>query len=136
VKPIPILLGLAFFAGANFFPFHNLVAQSLDVSATVQFSNSDAITVTDFSDPIGVQPGELVNITLQFSSDFVGQAVKIDAPDGGSSSLGSAMSVVGNDGTITFGFSAAGPTGRTQLGLPQARKRFALECSVSNTRCG
>jgi hypothetical protein len=113
VKPIPILLGLAFFAGGNFFPFHNLVAQSLDVSATVQFSNGQTVSIADFSDQIGVQPGEAVSVTIQFTSDHAGEAINVEPLDGGR--ISKTSTAVSDQGLATFSFQAAGGAGLNRV---------------------
>src|SRR5438128_2711216 len=72
------------------------------VSATVQSSNGETATITDFSNQIGIQPTELVNVTIQFTRDEIGQPVIIDALNGGCTGVGSSIPVVGPDGTINF----------------------------------
>jgi hypothetical protein len=103
-----------------------------DVSATIQFSNGDAITVTDFSNPIGVQPGELLNITIQFPAGAAGQPIVIEPADGGVTSVGSSIRVVNNDGTFNFTFVAPASTGIKSLGIRRGPDSFRLQFSVNN----
>jgi hypothetical protein len=117
VKPIPILLGLAFFAGANFFPFQHLVAQSPGVTATVQFSNGQSVNVADFSGLIGIQPSELVNVRLQFNPDAIGEPIIIEALGGGRTSIGSSIRVVEADGSLSFAYLATASPGPKSIGI-------------------
>jgi hypothetical protein len=129
-NPSP-LLGVVFawlllsFGGAVF-------AQTADFSATVQFSNGQSITTSDFSDPIGIQPGELINVTLQFSAEEIGQPVVIEAPDGGSTSIGAVIPVVNNDGTLSFAFLAPATTGTKSIGIRSGTTTWSLAFSVAN----
>ena len=101
--------GLAVFASASFLPFEHILARSPDVAATVQFSNGQSVSIADFSDLIGVQPNELVNITIQFTPNALGKPVMVEALDGGSVSTGSSIRVVEADGSLSFAFLTARP---------------------------
>jgi hypothetical protein len=101
------------------------------VSATIQFSNGQAITVTDFSNPIGVQPGELLNITIQFPTDAAGQPIVIKPVDGGATSVGNSIRVVNNDGTFNFVFTAPASIGTKSLDI-RSGSNIRLKFSVNN----
>ncbi len=127
MKPIPIFLGLAFFAGANFLSFQHLGAQQRDVTATVQFSSGQSVSVADSSDLIGIQPRELVNIKIQFTADAIGQPVIVEALDGGSTnSIGSSIRVVEADGTLSFAFVATARPGPRSIGIRSGSRTFRL----------
>jgi hypothetical protein len=116
VKPIPILLGLAFFAGANFLSFQHLGAQQRDVTATVQFSSGQSVSVSDFSNSIGIQPRELVNVRLQIPPDLADQPITAQAIDGGGmTSIGSSIRIAEADGSITFAVLATNHPGRNSI---------------------
>ena len=106
--------------------------QTADVSATVQFSSGQSVTVTDFSIPIPVQPDELVNVTIQFSADAIGEPVKVEASDGGAVSVGNNILVVGDDGNIRFAFHASNNFGQNRIAIHGA-KAFSLQFSVVNS---
>ena len=126
MKPIPILLGLAFFAGANFLSFQHLGAQQRDVTATVQFSSGQSVSVADSSDLIGIQARELVNVRLQFTPDAIGQPVIVEALNGGSTSIGSSIRVVEADGTLSFVFLATAKPGPRSIGIRSGSRTFRL----------
>jgi len=107
-----------------------LRSQTTDVSATVQFSDGSNTVVTDLSNPIAIQPNEVVNITLQFASDAVGDTVVVQASDGGSTSLGSNVVVVGDSGSISFAFQAPADSGQKSVNIQSASKSFSLQFSV------
>jgi hypothetical protein len=98
-----------------------------DVSATVQFSNGQVVTVTDFSNSVGVQPGEVVNVTIQLTSDDADQAATVAASDGGSTSIGSNVAVIGSDGCISFAFHATVDTGPTSVVVLGGSKTVVLQ---------
>jgi hypothetical protein len=100
-------------------------------SATIQFSNGQAITVTDFSNPIGVQPGEFLNITIQFPTSAAGQPIVIKALDGGATSVGNSIRVVNNDGTFSFVFTAPASSGTKSLDI-RSWSNIRLKFSVNN----
>jgi hypothetical protein len=130
VKPIPILLGLAFFAGANFLSFQHLGAQQRDVTATVQFSSGQSVSVADSSDLIGVQPRELVNIKIQFTADAIGEPVIVEAVDGGSVSTGSSIRVAEADGSLSFAFLATPRPGPRSIRIRSGSRIFRLQFCV------
>jgi hypothetical protein len=102
-----------------------------DVSATIQFSNGQAITLTDFSNPIGVQPGEFLNITIQFPAGAAGQPIVIKPVDGGATSVGNSIRVVNNDGTFNFVFTAPASIGTKSLDI-RSGSNIRLKFSVNN----
>lgn len=101
-----------------------------DVSAVVQLSNGQTVTVTDFSNQIGVQPNEIVNVTLQFPSEAIGEPIVVEATDGGSTSLGSSIAVVDVNGSISFAFRAPARTGTKSVGIRRGSTTFRLQFSV------
>jgi len=86
--------------------------QTTDVSATVQFSNGQNVSIDDFSDTIGVQPGEVVSVTIQFTPDAAGEPVQMASLDGGTIN---GPGVISDDGTFTFGFQAPGNSGQIRI---------------------
>jgi hypothetical protein len=102
-----------------------LCGQTTNVSATIQFSNGQTV-VTDFSDQIGVQPGEVVSVTIQFTSDHAGEAIKVGSLDGGR--ISNTSTAVSDEGSVTFNFQAAGSAGLNRVlvrhGLQTLRVQF------------
>jgi len=84
-----------------------------DLTATVQFSNGQSVSIADFSDPIGVQPGEVVSVTIQFAPNHAGEAIKVGSLDGGRVSAASAT--VGAEGTVTFKFQLTADPGQNRV---------------------
>jgi len=122
---------LVFAAVATFFLItccNLLHAKAPAVSATVQFSDGSTTTVTDFSEPVGIQPNELVNITIQFGPDAIGGPVIVEAIHGGPTSVGSSIPVIGADGTLSFTFLAPAHPGAKTIGSTS----FLLQFSVVN----
>jgi hypothetical protein len=109
---------------------HGSSAPAPTATATVQLSNGKTITFTDFSNQIGVQPHEYVNITVQFASALAGQPVIIEALDGGATSFGSSIPVIDAGGSISFGFLAPNKTGLNSVGLRIGATTVHLQFSV------
>ena len=105
---------------------------ALSATATVQFSNGNTITVTDFSNQIGVQPLEYVNITLQFTPAPADQPVIIEASNGGATSFGSSIPVIDAKGSITFGFLAPAKTGIKSIGIRIGSTTVRLQFAVGS----
>jgi hypothetical protein len=100
-----------------------------DVSANVQFSDGSTVSITDFSNPVSARRNEVVNITVQFPGDAVGDTVVIDS-DGGSVSVGNNVLVVGDSGVITFAYHAPVDTGQYSLNVRRGSASFSLLFSV------
>jgi hypothetical protein len=96
------------------------------VTAVVEFSGGQSLTVLDLSDDVGLQPNEAVGIIVQLSTDEAGQALTIECLDGGSVIGGKSSAVVGDDGTLRFGFKAGGSSGRYQVVLRNDAQEIGL----------
>jgi hypothetical protein len=105
---------------------------AMNAIATVQFSNGQTIAIADSSGPIGVHPGELVNITVEFVPAPVGQPVVVEALNGGSTSVGSSIPVVDANGTVSFAFLAPAKTGPKSIGIRLGSTTFRLQFLVLN----
>jgi hypothetical protein len=90
-----------------------LRGQTTDVSATVQFRNGQTVAIDDFSDPIGVQPGEVVSVTIQFAPNHAGEVIKVESLDGGR--ISNTSRAVSDEGSITFAFQAVGGAGQNRV---------------------
>jgi hypothetical protein len=101
-----------------------------DVSATIQFSNGETVSITDFSNSTTVGSNELIKITIHFASTDIGEIFKVEAPDGGSISLGNNVVVVGDKQTISFAFHASSGSGQNSINIQSGSRSFSLRFSV------
>jgi hypothetical protein len=126
MKRFPNLTRYLLFLRITLLPTSALFAQSPDVTATVQFTNGQTIQTNDFSDPIGVQPGETVTVTVQFAPNTVGEPTHVGALDGGR--ISNASSAVSDQGIVSFTFQAAASPGLSRVvvqhGLRMLRMQF------------
>jgi hypothetical protein len=108
-----------------------LFAQTSDVGATVQFSSGESVTVTDFSEPMGVAPGEVVHLTVNIPGTESGEDVSVRSLDGGR--------VISNDnaitdvGTFSFVFKATPNIGENRVELRYGMRRLRLQFWVLDT---
>jgi hypothetical protein len=112
-----LLISFALAASICSTPWQLRGQATVDVSATVQFSSGQTLTVIDFSDYIGVQPGDVINVTVHFSSDKAGHALSIEALDGSQIIRASNGARVASDGTFRFSFQATTNAGRNEISL-------------------
>ena len=89
--------------------------QTTDPTAKIQFSNGQTVALDDFSDLVGVQPGEVVTVTVQFASKHAGEAVEVGSLDGGW--IGNVSSAVSEQGLVTFRFQAPGNSGQIRISV-------------------
>ena len=101
-----------------------------DVSATVQFGNGQTVVLDDFSDLIGVQPGEVVQVTIQVPLNHAGEAIKIGSLDGGQ--ISNASTAVGDQGSITFDFQAPAGAGEIRVIVRFVSNSLRLQFWVLN----
>ncbi len=94
-----------------------------DTSATIQFGNGQSVVIDDFSDQIGVQPKELVTVTVRFAPDAAAEPVQMESLDGG---IINGPGVIAGDGTLTFGFQAPGNSGQDRILLRHGLKTLRL----------
>jgi hypothetical protein len=99
------------------------------VTANVQFSDGSNVSITDFSKPVSAQRNEVVNITIQFPGDAIGDTVVIDS-GGGSVSVGNNVLVVGDSGAITFAFHAPAYIGQYPVNIRRGSASVSLQFSV------
>ena len=102
------------------------------VSATIEFSNGDTITITNFSKQIGIQLNEFVNVTLQFPANEIGNPAVVEQLDRGVTSIGSNIPVVGDDGKLSFTFGAPRETGDDVIAIRVGSSVARLQFSVAD----
>lgn len=89
--------------------------QTTDPTAAVQFANGQTVAIDDFSEPVGVQPGEVVTVTIQFASNHAGEAIEIGPLDGGL--IRHAATAVSENGQATFSFQSAASAGDQRIAV-------------------
>jgi hypothetical protein len=117
-------VGLAVFASANFLLFQDVRAQSPGVTATVQFSNGQSLSIVNLSDFIGIQPSEIVSVTIQLPVQDVGYTFDIGALDGGRIL---SRGIVAEGGTISFTFRAPANAGLDRIAIRGVSKAFRMQ---------
>jgi hypothetical protein len=95
-----------------------------NLSATIQFSNGQTVALDDFSDLVGVQPGEVVTVTIQFASKHAGEAIEVGSLDGGW--IGNASSAVSGQGLVTFRFQAPANYGQIRISVRHGLRTLHL----------
>jgi hypothetical protein len=96
-----------------------------DVTVMVHFSNGQAVTLTDFSDRVGVQPNGIVNVTVQLAAEDSGQHVRVNTFDGGFIPNGRS-GIVASDGTVSFSFRAPANAGENRIVIREGSKRLQM----------
>jgi hypothetical protein len=77
-----------------------------------------------------------VNITIQFGPDAVGEPVVVETLNGGTTSIGGSIPVIGVDGAIRFAFLARAGRGVKSLGIRTGSRIFHLRFSVLDSSHG
>jgi hypothetical protein len=128
-------VGLAVFASANFLLSEQLLAQTVGatatVQATIQFSNGQTVTVTDFSEPVGVAPNAIVQVTVGFPETVAGEHVNVGSLDGGR--VISSDSVITDQGTLSLVFQATPNLGQNRVELRHGTRKLRLQFWVLDT---
>jgi hypothetical protein len=103
----------------------HVAAQTTTVSAIVQFGNGQTVTLDDLSERVGVQPGEVVTVTIQVGANNVGAPVVVEPLDGGFATVSSAVS---DQGVATFSLRAPNERGEDRVmmryGVQSLRLKF------------
>jgi len=108
-------------------PIPKIYAQAQsEVTVVVQFSSGQSMTVPNLSDHIGLQPNQTVRIIVQLSADVAGQTLTIESLDGGTIVEGKSSALVGDDGSLRFGFKAGGLSGHYQVVLRNNAREIGL----------
>ena len=106
-----------------------------EISAAVQFDDGNAITITDFSNIIGLQPGEDVTVTAQFpAAGAAGEPVIVDLPDGGWNSVGKSLATANAQGAITFTVIANTQPGQNRVNLRVGANTVCLQLWVMDSQ--
>lgn len=73
---------------------------------------------TDF-DPLGLDPGQVVSVTVLFPVELAGQAMLAEAMDGGTLTLPEGGLIVAADGTVIFQYQASASQGACRIAVHQ-----------------
>ncbi len=100
-------------------------------TAIVQFSNGQSVTVTDFSEPVGVAPNAVVQVTVGLSGTAAGEYVSVWSLDGGR--VISHSSAFTDQGNVSFVFRATPNVGQNRVELRYGLRKLRLQFWVLDT---
>jgi len=109
-----------------------LCAQTAVISATatIDFGNNQSVTAnsngTTF-DRVGLQPNQVVDVTVQLSPVIAGRTIIVEPLDGGRVIGPASELVVAADGTFSFRFQAGGEPGIYQVTLHDGAQEIGLQ---------
>src|SRR6266446_6641146 len=101
-----------------------------DPTATITFANNQSVFANSDGrafELVGLQSGEVIDVTVQFPADKVGHAIRIEPLDGGCIVSASTAVFVGEDGTVAFRFQAGNSLGRYQVSLHDGAEEIGLQ---------
>ncbi len=106
-------------------------------TAAVDFGNSRSLTTKirqGSSQLIGLQPNQIVNVSLKVSPSKVGHIITLQPLDGGRVIGTTSQCVVGADGTFGFKFQAGPNPGVSQISIRDGSEEIGLPFWVLNTQ--
>lgn len=153
MKFIVHLMGLLFLATINLLTISNLSAQTPastpdagtappGVYAIVTYSSGQSVVAPaagGIFSLVGLQPGEVVQVVVQYPTSKALQVVNLEALDGGivlppKMTRGTRQTPfsrgIGVDGTLSFAFQASANPGLNQVSLRQGAKSLGLQFYV------
>src|ERR1700737_1434802 len=96
------------------------------------FFNGGSYVVATSNDLVGLQPNQVVDVAVQFSTDKAGRTIIIEPLDGGQVIGSSNKLVVSTDGTLTFRLQAGHDPGVCQISLHDGAQEMGLQFWVLN----
>jgi hypothetical protein len=100
-------------------------------TATVQFSNGQTITVTDFSEPVGIPPNATVDVIVQLSTIAATEKITVASLDGGQ--VVSHSGVTADQGAVSFRFQATANVGLNRIELRHGARKLRMQFWVLDT---
>ena len=103
---------------------------SVDATATIDLGTAQAVTAycrKGNFDRVGLRHDQTVDIAVQYSAAPVGQAIIVEALDGGQVIAPTKNLIVGTDGTIHFKFRAGHQPGIYQIALNSGARQLGLQ---------
>lgn len=82
--------------------------------------------------PIGLQPNQTVDVSVQFPAGRAGESIPVSVWDGGKISTASNNALVGGDGRLTFTFQAGSSPGLYRVVLQPASEEYCVRFWVIN----
>jgi hypothetical protein len=108
---------------------------AIGATATIDFGNNQSVTATSngaISDRVGLQPNQVVDVTVQFSADKAGRTIIVEPLDGGRVIGAAKKLIVATDGTFSFRFQAGHDPGVCQISLHDGAHEMGLQFWVLN----
>lgn len=102
----------------------------LDATITVNPASLQPTTASSYggiSDRVGLQPGQLITVTVQFFFAKPGDVITTEPLDGGQIVGKTNQFTVASDGTITFQFQAQQDPGTSQVSLRDGTNEIGLQ---------
>lgn len=131
MKHVPLgIAGLAFLA-SGLFGFTALSraqdgtpppVTSRALAATIDYGNGNVFQPAKSNTAfqcLGLDPGQLLTVTVQFPSDLAGQTIIVEPLDGGSLTFPDGGFFVDSQGNVTFQFQAVDLTGLCRIAVHQ-----------------
>jgi hypothetical protein len=101
-----------------------------DPTATITFGNNQSVFANSDGrafELVGLQSGEVIDVTVQFPADKVGHAIRIEPLDGGYVVSANDSVIIGDDGTVAFRFQVGHSPGRYQVSLHDGAQEIGLQ---------
>jgi hypothetical protein len=76
--------------------------------------------------PIGLQPNQTVDVSVQFPAERAGESIPLSVWDGGKISTANKDALVGSDGRLTFAFQAGSAPGLYRVVLQPASEEYCV----------
>jgi len=103
---------------------------ALDATATIDFGDNQSVTANSngaIFDRVGLQPNQVVDVTVQFSPGAAGRTIIAEPLDGGRVIGSTSKLVVAADGTLSFSFQAGHDPGVCQVSLHDGAQEVGLQ---------
>lgn len=127
---LPIFVGM-YFSSAGQLPAQGIpFASAVDATATINFGNNQSITANCNGasfDRVGLQPNQVVDVTVQLSAAKAARTIIVEPLDGGRVIGGPAKLIVAVDGSFSFKFQAGRDPGVYQVSLHDAAQEIGLQ---------
>jgi hypothetical protein len=97
---------------------------------TINFGGDQLVAATiqqGISDLVGLQPNQVVDVTVQLPAKRAGRTIIVHPLDGGRVIGATNKLVVEADGTISFRFQASGQAGTSQVSLRDGGRELGLQ---------
>jgi hypothetical protein len=110
---------------------------AVDANITISWGANQSVTAISrggVSDRIGLQPDQLVDVTVQFSTSAAGRTIIVEPLDGGRIIGTSNRLLIASDGTFSFRFQIGHNPGIYQVSLHDRAKELGLQFWVLDSQ--